>query len=74
MGTRKVSGRLWFRTEGSGVNCPYFCRTKWEPVEFEVDEKYVLEQPREDQMSILTDAGETFEPLDLDEGLTDTLE
>ena len=61
MGTVKVTGRLWFETEGESPSCPYFKRTRWEPVELEVDEKY-MKKPPEDQWSILTEAGETFEP------------
>lgn len=62
MGTVKVSGRLWIETEGSGANCPYFKRTRYEEIEFEVPEEFLLEQPQEDRWSILTEAGETFEP------------
>lgn len=62
MGTRKVSGRLWFTTEGEGTGCPYFKRERWEKVEIEVPEEFAPEQPAEDRWSIMTDAGETFEP------------
>ena len=62
MGTRKVLGRVWITTEGSGVNCPYFNRKAFEPIEIDVPEEFLQEQPPEDQWSILSEAGETFEP------------
>lgn len=63
MGTRRVSlGRLWFTTEGSGKNCPYFKRTRWEPIEMDLPEEFAPEQPEKDRWSISTEAGETFEP------------
>lgn len=58
----RVTGRLWFETEGSGLTVPYFKRTRWETVEIEVPAELAPKQPREDQMSILTEAGETYEP------------
>ena len=62
MGTRKVLGRVWITTEGSGTNCPYFNRKTFEPIEIDVPEEFLREQPPEDQWSILSEAGETFEP------------
>lgn len=61
--TVKVSGRLWYETEGETPGLvPYFKRTRWEEVEIEVPKELASEQPPEDQMSILSEAGETFEP------------
>ena len=62
MGTRKVRARVWFETSGEGVGCPYFCRKRWEDFELEIPEELLLEQPPEDQWSILGSCGETFEP------------
>lgn len=62
MGTRKVSCRLWIETDGEGTNCPYFKRTRYEDFEVEIPEEFISEQPPEDQWSILSEAGETFEP------------
>lgn len=63
MGTRKVTlGRLWIETEGEGVHCAYFKRTRWEDIEVELPEELIPEDLGEDRWSIVTEAGETLEP------------
>ncbi|MBP47164.1 MAG: hypothetical protein CMH53_04430 [Myxococcales bacterium] len=57
----ELKGRLWFETSGSGRDVPYFCRTRFEDVVVDIP-KELEPKPREDQMSILTEFGETFEP------------
>ncbi len=55
-------GRLWIRTEVEGKDTPLTVRQSWEDVCPDLPEGAVPPRLREDQMSILTDAGETFEP------------
>ena len=61
MSRGELKGRLWFETSGSGRDVPYFCRTRFENVVVDIP-KELEPKPREDQMSIVTEFGETFEP------------
>lgn len=56
-----MKGRLWFETSGSGKHVPFFKRARFEDVVVDIP-KELEPKPREDQMSILTEFGETFEP------------
>ena len=60
MSRGELKGRLWFETSGSGRHVPFFKRTRYEDVVVDIP-KELEPKRREDQMSILTDAGETFE-------------
>lgn len=57
----ELKGRLWFETSGSGKNVPFFKRTWFEDVAVDIP-KEMEPKPREDQMSIVTEFGETLEP------------
>ena len=57
----ELKGRLWFETSGSGKHVPFFKRTRLEDVVVDIP-KELEPKPREGQMSIFTEFGETFEP------------
>ena len=58
----ELHGRLWFETSGSGKHVPFFKRTRYEDIVVDVPEGHVKENP--DKMSIWTEHGETFDPID----------